>query len=121
MHPAVKECNIPMKILYNEKIERIRFAEYDCELPPNAIHFVIADALNGNESEKQVQIKAESTNKVYKLMVDLDSDQKIYETQLEKLTRDIKFKKKKPLSLTDYTKSATGNSGVSQFIKDLKK
>lgn len=73
MHPAVKECNLPLKILYNEKVERIRFAEYDCELPPNAIHFVIADALNGNESEKQVNIKSESANKVYKLTIDLNN------------------------------------------------
>lgn len=43
---------------------------------------------------------------------DLDKAPHLFETQIEEKSRNDKYKKNKPLKITDYTKGATDNIGV---------
>ncbi len=66
-----------------------------------------------------VTIQAELASKIYKIRFDLKSKQRIFETQMEMLNRDARFKKTKPIRLVDYTKGSKENSRVDQFVKDM--
>ena len=88
-NPVVTESSIPIQVLYNMKIERIRILEYEKRSPPLPIHYNIAEAPSGQPSLKEVTIKSVSAPKDFVFEIDTADGKgpRIYETQLEQLTR----------------------------------
>ena len=68
-----------------------------------------------------VRIESESAPKAYILKIDVDSEKnpRIYETQMEAFRRSDRFKKAKPLRLTDYTSKDDCNKGIEEFSEAL--
>ena len=50
------ESPIPIQVLYNDKIERIRLDESDYNSPPTPLKFDISDSYTGLETTKLVRI-----------------------------------------------------------------
>ena len=121
--PRVTESSLPIQVLYNSKIELIRLNEFEANSVLQPIKFDISEDYTGVKTQKLVRLESVSAPKTYTLHVDLQRDKhaRIYETQVENFQRAAKFKKKKPLLLTDFTKGATDNSGVKQFTEALHK
>lgn len=94
-NPVVKESSLPLQILFNDKFERIRVAEYETETAPKPIKYEIYDCFSGVPSRKIVKITSESAPKAYTVKVDLNhkKNPKIFETKFEALTRASRLKK----------------------------
>ena len=123
LQSIVKESSIPLQVLYNRKVERIRVLECDTNLPPAAIKFEISDSYTGVNSKKLIQITCESAPKPYVFEVDFNDEMdnpRSYETQLEKFTRDVRSKIGSPVKLIDYMRGATDFSAAAdKFTEDL--
>lgn len=117
----VYESKLPIEILYNKKIERIRANEYSKNKPPKPIHFDIADSYSGIETTKLIRIECESAPKVYTFELNfLDGKrQKHFETVMEEISRQKRLEHKEPLKLRDFAKEATDNSFIMKFLKEL--
>ena len=79
----IKESAIPLQVLYNRKVERIRVMEYDKSLAPAPIKFDISDSYTGVKSKKLIQILSDNAPKPYVFEVDLADDEnnpRSYET-----------------------------------------
>lgn len=116
------ESPIPIQVLYNDKIERIRLDESDYNSPPTPLKFDISDSYTGVETTKLVRIWKESSSKSYVFEIDLSANSKgpqSFETKLEKYLRGNRVLNENPLRLTDYIKGKIGNGGVDQFINEL--
>ena len=53
--------------------------------------------------------------------LDHTKNTKIYETQLEKVKRNQRFKMDKELKLSDYTQGASDHQGVANYFHDVHK
>lgn len=82
MNPVVHESDIPLQVLYNQKIERIRVLEYERHSAPLPIMFDISECYDGMPSKRRIKIQSESAPKVYHFEVDLEdkTGPRIYET-----------------------------------------
>ena len=114
----IAESTLPLQVLYNSKIERIRFLEYEIERPPQPIKYEISDAYSGSHTQKLIRIETVSAPKPYILKIDLLSKKSIYETQMEAFKRQNRMRKASPLRLTDYIKKGV-KQGVEEFTKAL--
>ena len=87
--PIARESQLPIQVLYNAKIERIRVLEYERHSVPLPIKFDVSDGYSGVPSQKIIKIQSESAPKAFTFDVDLASDKnpRIYDTQLEKFNR----------------------------------
>ena len=56
----VKESEIPLSVLYNEKVERIRSTEQSVRSAPMAIRFKITDSHTGKSTRRHVELHCES-------------------------------------------------------------
>lgn len=118
----VKESTIPLEILYNNKVERIRTLEYSKNKPPMPIHFDISDSYSGVTTTKLIRIESVSAPKAYTFELDLidKNRSKHFETSLEEIARKKRLSYEKPLLLTDFAKGSKDNSFVLAFIKELR-
>ena len=83
LQSIVKESNIPLQVLYNRKVERIRVLECNTCQPPAAIRYEISDSYTGVNSKKLIQINCESAPKPYVFEVDFNDpmdNPMLYET-----------------------------------------
>ena len=79
----VYECQLPLQVLYNRKIERIRVSEYEKHWAPRAIHFEISDSLSGQKTKKMIKIEPENAEKAHYFDIDFSNAQdnpKCFET-----------------------------------------
>ena len=60
INPQVFESDLPLQVLYNDKIEHIRMLEYNRDAAPHAIKFDLSDGLSGIESHKSLRIQSDS-------------------------------------------------------------
>ena len=118
----VFESKVPIEILYNKKIERIRTNEYSKNEPPNPIHFDIAESYSGVATTKLIKIECESAPKVYTFELDLSTGnrKRHFETVMEEIARKKRLEQEKPLKLTDFVKGATDNSFILKFMNELR-
>ena len=118
----VYESKLPIEILYNKKIERIRTNEYSKNKPPKPIHFDIAESYSGIDTTKLIRIECESAPKIYSFELNLaDANrQKHFETVMEEIARKKRLEQEEPLKLTDFVKGATDNSFIMKFMKELR-
>ena len=120
--PVVHESDIPIAVLYNDKIEYIRLLECEKQMPPLAIHFDISESFSGSTDHRLITLQAESYKTPFHIDIDLLSrDNAIYETKLEKINRSSKFKKFVPLELSDYLGETSDKKAVARFVVDLQK
>ena len=54
MNDKINESPIPLQVLYNEKVERIRMLEHDMRIAPASIKFDISDGFTGVTSNKRI-------------------------------------------------------------------
>ena len=93
LQSIIKESPVPLQVLYNRKIDRIRVLEFDMQIPPAAIKFDISDSYSGEKSKKLIRLNAESAPKPYVFEVDFSNDAdnpRSYETNFEKFTRNVR-------------------------------
>ena len=121
VNPVIAESSLPIQVIYNSKIERIRILEFEIEKPPEPVKFDISDAYSASEYQKLVRIECSSAPKPYVLKIDLRSEKNpsIYETQMETFKRKNKSSKVQPLKLTDYLKRKNSKEGIEEFTKAL--
>ena len=118
--PLVFESKLPMQIIYNKKIEKVRVNEVLKKEAPQAIQFDISDCYSGATTKKLLKIKPEYAEKPLTIEVDLVRDNpRLYETKLEKFNRQVRHVIEVPLRLTDYTRA--DGAGVGRFVEDLHK
>ena len=107
-NPVVTESKLPLSLVYNDKIERIRVFEYESSTPPQPIKFEFSDGFAGIDAKKLVRISSVSAPKTYTLEIDLQKEKnpRVFDTQIGKIMRMNRFKKdkEKPLLLTDFIK-----------------
>ena len=91
-------------MLYNKKVETIRLIEYEGRVVPQPIHFDVSDSYAGIETTKLVRLESKSAPKAYTFEIDLAKGcgPKIFETQVERLNRNRKFKQDAPVVITDF-------------------
>lgn len=94
VNPVISESTLPIQVIYNSKIERIRILEFETEKPPQPVKFDISDAYSGLEYQKLVRIECSSAPKAYVQKIDLRSEKnpRIYETQMEAFKRKNRSK-----------------------------
>ena len=47
VNPVISESTLPIQVIYNSKIERIRILEFETEKAPQPVKFDISDAYSG--------------------------------------------------------------------------
>ena len=50
VNPIIEESSIPIQVLYNKKIDKIRFLEYEGKSNEQPIRFNISEAYSGIET-----------------------------------------------------------------------
>lgn len=115
----MKESPLPLQVIFNAKIESIRFTENEKKHAPQPIRFDISDSYTGEPHKKLIKIWSESAPKESVFEFDLSKNARSLETQNERFNRNVRRKAKKPIIITDYTKGARDNYAVGIFIKDL--
>ncbi len=68
----IKLSSIPLQVLYNKKVERIRAIEYSENKPPEPIRFDIQDSLTGKKNLVEVKLECKSAPKAYSFEIDFD-------------------------------------------------
>ena len=116
---AIKESPLPLQVIFNAKVEKIRFTEYENKHFPQPIRFDISDSYTGEPHKKLIKIWSVSAPKESVFEIDLTKNERSLETINEKFNRDLRKKSKKPIIITDYTKGARDNAAVGIFVKDL--
>lgn len=93
-NPQVTESEIPIQIFYNPKVEQIRLLEYESRSQPFPIKFDVSDCYAGIPDTKLVKLESTSAPKTYVFEIDIGRGKgpKIFETQIERLTRNRRFK-----------------------------
>ena len=94
--PLVYESNIPLPVLYNTRMEKIKIADLLRKNEPQSIHFDISEALSGYANRKLVTIKPEGVpdgaKQAYHLELDFDDEcdwPRLFETELEKFNKHV--------------------------------
>lgn len=57
INAVVRESPIPIEVIYNKEVEKLRIEEYDAKAAPMPIKFDISDSYSGIESLKMVRLE----------------------------------------------------------------
>ena len=119
----MKESSIPLAVLYNTRVERIRVLEYEKNYPPQPVHFDISESYSGAAKKRLVKIYSDTVPEPHHFDIDLEHGKgpKIYETKLESVTRASRFKKNVQLNLSDYIRDKNDKTAVAKFVADMEK
>lgn len=79
----IKMSDIPLEVLYNEKIEFIRISEYAQMQPPLPITFNIQDSFADGPEIKKISFTCESAPKTYSLKLDINKRVLCFESNAE--------------------------------------
>ena len=70
--PRVLQSHLPIQVIYNSEVDRIRAMEQDNESAPAPIHFTIQPGNSGLPTERVFRIESESVAEPIVFEIDLD-------------------------------------------------
>ena len=86
---CVKESDIPLEVLYNTKIERIRAIEHQAFKPPEPIRFTVLESVKENKNtHRLVKLECLSAPKVYEFEINVKEQPIFVESHSENFNRN---------------------------------